>query len=149
MTIIRAPEGHAVDVLGDGVVIKLASERSPHGMAVVLVTVPPGSFLPPVAHREEEEIYFVLEGRLLMHFEGQEVELGRWDMAHVPPGTFHGYRNDGEQEVRFLSWTVGGPMDQFFVEMSRNVKSLPQDGPKMAELLDRFGITMPGGPAEP
>jgi mannose-6-phosphate isomerase-like protein (cupin superfamily) len=146
MSLIREQDGHSVNVLGDSVTIKLPSEASTHGMAVVAVTVPPGSFLPPVAHKAEEEVYFVLEGRLAMHLDGEEVVLGKWDMAHVPPGVFHGYRNDTDQPVRFLSWTVGGPTDRFFVEMSRNVKSLPQDGARMAELLDRFGITMPGAP---
>lgn len=146
MSLIREQEGHTVNVLGDSVTIKLPSAHSPNGMSIVSVTVPPGSFLPPVAHKTEEEVYFVLDGRLNMHLDGEEILLNRWDMAHVPPGIFHGYRNDTDQPVHFLSWTVGGPMDRFFVEMSRSVKALPQDGARMAALLDEFGITMPGPP---
>lgn len=64
----------------------------------------------------------------------------------VPPRTVHGYGNHRDEPVRFLAWTVGGPIDQFFVAMSQRVKQMPQDASAMAEITARFGVQMVGAP---
>ena len=67
-------------------------------------------------------------------------------VVDVPPGTVHGYANQSRSTARFLAWTVGGPIDQFFEEMSRRVRQMPQDAPAMAEITARFGVQMIGPP---
>ena len=67
MNVIRSGEGAALKVLGDQVTVKLASADSQHGLAIVTVEVPPRSGTPCVTHAKEEEVYFVLEGELVMH----------------------------------------------------------------------------------
>jgi mannose-6-phosphate isomerase-like protein (cupin superfamily) len=52
------------------------------------------------AHTHEvEEVFFVLQGRLMVFFEdeaGNRVEtvLGQWDCASCPAGVIHGYQNN-------------------------------------------------------
>lgn len=140
MHIIRSSEGHQVDVLGDRVNIKVASDQSPFGMSIVVVDVPPNSGTPCVAHTNEEEVYFVLEGELFMHTPTERHALVPGDMVHLPPGTPHGYRNPGERNARFLAWTVGGSMDKFFVSMAERVRRLPDDLPAMGAVLQEFGV---------
>jgi quercetin dioxygenase-like cupin family protein len=41
-------------------------------MAVMVVEVPPGGFVPPHTHAKEEESYFMLEGTMTMHLGDQE-----------------------------------------------------------------------------
>lgn len=67
MNVTRRDEGQVLQVLGDRVTVKLPSGRSPHGMSIVDVVLPPGSGTPCVTHDKEEEVYFLLEGELLMH----------------------------------------------------------------------------------
>jgi quercetin dioxygenase-like cupin family protein len=140
MNIIRSTDGQRVQVLGDAVTIKIPSAASPFGQAIVTVDVPPGSGTPCVTHATEEEVYFVLDGELLMHAPGQEVRLAPGDMVHLPPRTPHGYRNPGERPARFLAWTVGGPMDQFFLKMADRVTALPRDFEAMRALMDEHGV---------
>lgn len=140
MNIIRKQEGRCVQVLGDAVTIKIPSARSPFGQAIVTVEVPPGSGTPCVTHAAEEEVYFVLEGELVMHAPDGDVRLQSGDMVHLPPLTPHGYRNPTDAVTRFLAWTVGGPMDDFFVGMSEQVKTLPQDFGAMQALMDKHGV---------
>lgn len=140
MNVIRSNEGRKVGVLGDLVSIKVASSASTYGMAIVVVEVPPGSGTPCVTHAREEEVYFVLEGELYMHTPTEKHTLQAGDMVHLPPGTPHGYRNPGNGVARFLAWTVGGPMDEFFVSMSERVREMPRDLPVMGEILERFGV---------
>lgn len=140
MNVIRSSEGTALKVLGDQVTVKLASAGSPYGQAIVTVEVPPGSGTPCVTHAKEEEVYFVLEGELLMHTPTERHHLRVGDMVHLPPLTPHGYRNPGERTARFLAWTVGGPMDQFFVRMAESVHELPRDLAEMQAAMQAHGV---------
>jgi len=140
MNVTRRDEGQVLQVLGDRVTVKLPSGRSPHGMAIVDVVVPPGSGTPCVTHDKEEEVYFLLEGELLMHTPTARHHLHPGDLVHLPPLTPHGYRNPGEQPARFLAWTVGGPMDQFFERMAQDVQELPRDLSRMHAAMEAFGV---------
>ena len=57
------------------------------------------------AHTHEvEEVFFVLQGHLMVFFEdeaGKRVEtvLGPWDCASCPPGVIHGYHNNTLEPV--------------------------------------------------
>ena len=140
MHILRSDEGTTLQVLGDVVTIKLPSAQSPHGLAIVTVVVPPGSGTPCVTHEKEEEVYFVLEGELLMHTQNERHHLYPGDMVHLPPGMPHGYRNPAEKPARFLAWTVGGPMDRFFMKMAESVHELPRDLTRMQSVMAEHGV---------
>lgn len=142
MKIVRSQEGRQVKVLSDDVCIKLASDESSRQMSVVTVDLPPGGFVPPHTHADEEEGYYVLDGEMKMFLGAELVELKAGDFVHVPEQTVHGYRNDSSRPCRFLAWTVGGPIDRFFIEMSENVREIPQDLPKMPDILARYRIRM-------
>jgi quercetin dioxygenase-like cupin family protein len=142
MSIVHSSECVPLRVLDDTLHLLLRSQDSTHRMAAMTVAVPAGSGVPPHRHRSEEEGYFVLEGELLLTLDGQEHRMRPGDFAHVPPGTSHGYRNPGPDTVRFLAWTVGGPIDRFFVEMSEQVRAMPDDAPAMALLAQRYGVEM-------
>ena len=54
----------------------------------------------------EEEVFLVPEGTAAIIWEtkdGQRVErkLNEWDMVYIPPGIFHGARNDGDTDAPF------------------------------------------------
>ena len=100
-------------------------------MSAMVVDVPPGGAVPPHTHGKEEEGYFVLEGELELTIGEDTHTLAAGDFGHVPPRTVHGYTNASAAPVRFLAWTVGGPIDQFFEEMSRRVRQMPQDAPAL------------------
>lgn len=140
MNVTRREEGQVLQVLGDRVTVKLPSSRSPHGMSIVDVVVPPGSGTPCVTHDQEEEVYFLVEGELLMHTPTEHHHLHPGDLVHLPPLTPHGYRNPGQQPARFLAWTIGGPMDQFFARIAQDVQELPRDLPRMQAAMDAFGV---------
>jgi quercetin dioxygenase-like cupin family protein len=146
MSVVRAESVEALAVLGDRVRILLRSGDSAHRMAVMDVEVPPGGEVPPHRHRVEEEGYLVLDGRLEMTVGDETTSLGRGDFAHVPAGTVHGYRNGGTTPARFLAWTVGGAIDEFFTAMHREVRRMPDDLPRLQDVMARFGVE-PVGPA--
>lgn len=133
-----------IQVLSDQLRLLLRSTDSPSQMSAMVVDVPPGGFVPPHLHRQEEEGYFVIEGALTLTIADVTRTLEAGDFGHVPPRTVHGYANQGSVPVRFLAWTVGGPIDEFFEAMNQRVKQMPQDAPAMAEITARFGVQMVG-----
>lgn len=146
MSFARTSDIQPIRVLTDDLRLLLRSDDSPFRMSAMVVDVPPGGFVPPHSHGREEEGYFVLEGRLALTIDGHTRTLAPGDFGHVPPGTDHAYANEGGQPVRFLAWTVGGPIDQFFEAMSRRVRHMPEDAAAMAELTARYGVHMAGAP---
>ncbi|OSZ63222.1 hypothetical protein CAP39_14245 [Sphingomonas sp. IBVSS1] len=135
-----------IRVLADELRLLLRSAHSPAAMSVMVVDVPPGGSVPPHSHAAEEECYFLLDGMLDLMVAGETRRLGPGDFGHVLPGTLHGYANAGSDPVRFLAWTAGGPVDEFFEEMSRKVTEMPRDADRMAMLTRRYGINMAGPP---
>lgn len=129
-----------VQVLGDRIDIRLSADDSPGKLSFVTVEVPPGSFIPPCSHDVEEECYVVLEGELHVTLGDEERALRAGDAAHVPPGTVHAYCNKGAQPVRFAAFGVGGPLDRFFVDMSKAVLEMPRDAAAMLRLMQKYGV---------
>ncbi len=142
MAFARTRDTAPIQVLSDQLRLLLRSADSPSQMSAMVVDVPPGGFVPPHSHDREEEGYFVLDGELALAIGAEERTLAQGDFGHVPPGTLHGYANRGERPVRFLAWTVGGPIDRFFEAMSTGVREMPRDAAAMAEITARFGVRM-------
>jgi quercetin dioxygenase-like cupin family protein len=145
MRFVHAHEGQSLRVLRDTVNVKLPSAASSNRLAVVVVDVPPESFVPLVSHRDEEECYYVLEGRLRVTLGREERELAPGDLVHIPPRTPHAYRNASADTVRFLAFTVGGPIDGFFAELAERVQEMPRDAAAMAQAMARFGVVPEAG----
>lgn len=144
MTVLRSHAGQNLKVLSDQVCIKLKSTASSNRMAVMTVDVPPEGAVPPHTHAQEEESYFMLEGAIVMQLGSEELTIEPGDFVHVPAGTIHGYKNQSNQHARFLVWSIGGAIDEFFTEMAEKVRVLPDDLPKMPEILEKYGIQMMG-----
>jgi quercetin dioxygenase-like cupin family protein len=143
MKIVRSNEGRQVKVLTDDMCIKLGSKESKRMLSVMTLDIPVGSFVPPHFHAVEEESFYVLEGSLTMLVDQGQVEVRAGDFVHLPEETMHGYRNDGQSTCRVLVMTAGGPLDSFFIEMSDNIKNIPEDLPKMPDILAKYRIEMP------
>lgn len=146
MPFTRTSDVVPIQVLSDQLRLLLRSDDSAFQMSAMVVDVPPGGFVPPHTHAREEEGYFVLDGELTLTIGDRSRALGPGDFGHVPPRTLHGYANTTSAPVRFLAWTVGGPIDHFFEAMSEGVQQMPRDAGALAEITARFGVQMAGPP---
>jgi mannose-6-phosphate isomerase-like protein (cupin superfamily) len=66
------------------------------------LVVPPRVTIGQHRHGENEEIYFIIEGRAIMNINGQEHEVTPGDFIVNHPGWEHGLRNESEHEVKLL-----------------------------------------------
>jgi mannose-6-phosphate isomerase-like protein (cupin superfamily) len=63
----------------------------------------PGRELEAHVHDDEDDAFYVLEGRLTFLFGDEEVVAPPGTFVLVPPGVEHGFRNDGHEAVRMLN----------------------------------------------
>ena len=53
-------------------------------------------------HKEQEELYFVLSGKLQFKFGDEIVEVGKHEAVRVPPGTWRGVWNDEAEDAELI-----------------------------------------------
>ena len=86
-----------LNVLGAPMIVKEEA-----GLFVAEHPVPPGYFVPPHRHEADDELLYVMEGRLTLIREAGESEAAAGTCARFARGDLHGFRNDTEETVRLL-----------------------------------------------
>ena len=71
-----------------------------------LVTLRPGQRNRVHIHERQEEVYLVIEGELTLVVDGEDVVLGRHEIARVPPSVRRQLTNPGKDPVVLLA--IGG-----------------------------------------
>lgn len=71
------------------------------------VELPPGVSIGTHAHGDDEEIYFIVEGRGEMVQNGERFRVETGDLILNRAGWSHGLLNDGSEPLRVLVWEVG------------------------------------------
>lgn len=121
-------------------------------LSIVEFTAPPGDMPPLHRHDREDELFYVLDGRVAVHQPGrrQEGERGTAMLAerHVP----HAYEVLGSAPATFLVVATPAGFEEFVAEVARNAggPGLPDSGEpdpeKMAAVAMRYGIELLGPP---
>jgi mannose-6-phosphate isomerase-like protein (cupin superfamily) len=91
-----------------------------------------------VLYDRQEEIYFVVEGGGMLHYEDQVQALRKHDFTYLPPGVKHSLSNNSDQPLRVF---VMG----FKIPSSISI-GVPVPHPKVANLEDAKEETVSGHP---
>lgn len=67
---------------------------------------PPGTFVPPHIHADQDEFIRVLEGEFDLVLDGAKASAGAGDMIRLPMGQSHGIFNNSGAPVRALFWVT-------------------------------------------
>ena len=90
----------AWNILGQTYVPKSRSDHSFSWHA----TFPPGTFVPPHIHPDQDEYLYILEGRLEFMLDGADEFATAGDTVRLPMGKPHGIFNKSEQIAKTLFW---------------------------------------------
>ena len=132
--IVQGGEGETLEVFGDSIQFKLGGAETGGNLVVGLVTVPPGGGPPPHVHRNEDELFVILEGRFSVLAAGEWIEVGPGGVAYTPRGNVHTFRNIGDSPGRF--WLVVTPSGfEHFYAKAAEVLSVPGP-PNMARIME-------------
>jgi quercetin dioxygenase-like cupin family protein len=69
-------------------------------------SLPPGTFVPPHIHPDQDEFLYILEGRFTFLLDGQEVIGEPGDLVKLPRGVPHGIFNKSESTIKTLFWVT-------------------------------------------
>ena len=116
-------------------------------MNAIEITLRHGQMPPLHAHPADEELS-VLEGRLTVYAEGQEIELAAGESWVSPAGVPHTYRATSAR-VRLVAATearAAGSYEQFLQAVAEPATLSPEDEANLAVLAAATGITVLGRP---
>ena len=115
------PAGTGPLFLGPGAKITflVTGEQSGGACFIFEGVTPPGGGPPPHIHHREEESFYLLQGNLTIQAAGRTIQASPGDFVHIPRGTVHSFRNEGNVDARLLTTvSPGGPagLEKFFAE---------------------------------
>jgi quercetin dioxygenase-like cupin family protein len=142
----------SLQILGELVAYKIASDQTGGAYSLFEVETPPGSGMPPHVQHREDEAFYVLEGEYEFLVDGRTIKAEAGSLIYVPKGNLHAHKNVGKEPGRMLaSQTPGGLHERFFEEIGvetkdtltpRDSEELPDMG-SIAKIAAVYGIELP------
>lgn len=144
--LIRKGQATSLDVLGTRVQFLCESESTAGAWSLMETQLPKGSGPPPHQH-DWDEAYYVLAGEVVFTLGSETLAVSAGDFVYSPRNVVHGFKGVSEEPARLLIFDAPSHAGSFFKEVDRQVKSLPDDLPKLRGIGERHGVRfkVPGG----
>ena len=113
---VAAGEGERVWIVGDTMTFKATADQTGGSMAAVEALAAPGGGPPLHIHRDEDEMWYVIDGEFEILAGEETLRLGAGGFAFVPRGTLHRFENVSDTPSRVLIVFTPGGFDGFFFE---------------------------------
>ncbi len=125
------------------ILVRVSSEES-GGAFTLFEEVPPLADTPLHVHRDEDELFYILEGDHVIRVGEEEFTVGPGDIVFAPRGIPHSQRRVVPGEGRELVLTAPGGFERFFRELA-GAHTEGSLGPEAyAAASERFGVTWLG-----
>ncbi len=112
-------------------------------MAVFEEIVPPGSGPPRHTHRNQLEVFHIIEGSIKFEVNGKLFERGAGAVAIVPAGAVHAFRNIGTMPaVIHFEMLPAGDSEEAFDRM------ITEDIGDVEAFFDKYGMDLSGPPLD-
>jgi quercetin dioxygenase-like cupin family protein len=145
---MTAPSGDPIHV-GQLTIRYLVDGSGTKSLGVFELEVPPGSNVPPPhSHTHNEEIVYVLEGRLRYTVDGASRDLAPGETMFTPKGGVHGFSNPFETTARALIMNSPDIGAEYFRDVAAIVRAPgPPDKAALVAMMSRYGLVLPAPPA--
>lgn len=153
MTTLKMLEPGAGDtywLLGTLTTVKADAADTDGRLTVVEFEIPSGWSVPPHRHREEDELFYVLDGEVTFWCDGGEATFTRGGMAWLPRMKPHTFTVTGSTPARLFNFHTGPLFGQLLNEIGQPAAELrlpdaPSEEPDpqaIARVFDRAGIDL-------
>ena len=119
-------------------------------LSLIEQVIPPGFASPWHVHHNEDESFYVLDGRMTVVVGDRAATLNGGDYGLGPRGIPHGFRIEGTKPTRLLLMTSGGTFAEFVRETSVPAEGTtpPEpneaDLPRLVAVAERYGLSILG-----
>ncbi len=125
-----------LNVMGAAMIV-----RRDAGLFVAENPVPPGYFVPPHRHGDDEETLLVMEGELTLIGENGETTAGPGTCVTFAPGDLHGFRNDAAASAKILVIASPGlQLAEMFRHFDRAARKGPLAPPDVVAIAAQYGV---------
>lgn len=133
-------EGTVWSVLGEQIISKVPSRDTAGAYSVIEEVTPPGGGPPPHVHQREDEIFYVIEGKM-------KFQIGHWS-AYAPAGSViaaprnvaHAFKNVGDAPSKMLVVIMPGVFDEFFLRLHDMAGQGPPAMDAVEQLAAEYGV---------
>ena len=136
----RGNEGEWLSFAGLTILVRVPSEAS-GGAYTLFEEVPPLADTPLHVHRDEDELFYVLEGEHVFRVGDDEHTVGPGGFVLAPRGVPHSQRRIVPGEGRELVLVTPGGLEGFFRELAAAETAGTLGPDAYASASERFGIT--------
>ena len=137
---LAAGEGERLTFGEVNVLVRVPGEAS-GGAFSLFEEVPPLQDTPLHVHRDEDELFYVLEGAHVFRVGDEEYEVGPGGVVFAPRGIPHSQRRVVAGEGRELVLTTPGGFDGFFRELAAADQAGTLGPDAYKAVSERFGVT--------
>jgi mannose-6-phosphate isomerase-like protein (cupin superfamily) len=137
---LHGDEGERLSFAGVTIVVRVTSEAS-GGAFSLFEEVPPLLDTPLHVHRDQDELFYVLEGKHVYRVGDEEYAVGPGGLVFAPRGIPHSQRRVVSGEGRQLVVTTPGGFEGFFRELAAAEEAGTIGRDAYAAASARFGIT--------
>ncbi len=133
-----APVADALWFGNTRVAIRLTSAAGQDGICVIEHQAPFGDSPPLHVHRNEDEVFHVLEGSLRFRVDDRELTAGAGETVVAPKAVPHTYRIESAKGARFLTITRGSDLESMVRAASRPAlhPGLPEAAVPTSEMVE-------------
>ena len=116
-------QGQTLSVVGDTYRILISGEQTNHAYAIIDMLIPPGGGPGPHAHRDFQEMFYIVEGEIEFKKEGGSYTAKTGSFVNVPlGGAVHSFKNTSDKVAHMLCTVVPAGLDSFFQEIGKSVE---------------------------
>lgn len=117
--IIRQGEVESLKAFGWDVKFMARSKDTGGTFAAFVWSLKPGEGPRPHWHAVQDEYFYVLSGTYHLVLGDEECELHPGDLAFVPRGFVHTFKNSSHSVGQLLEWSIPGVNEDWFTEISK------------------------------
>lgn len=146
---IPAEAGERLAFLGMELILKITSDMSGGTLFAAVQIGPPGSGVPLHIHHNDDEFFFLIEGRLRMLVGDDRFDMAVGDTVMLPKGTPHAFAIIGEQPARFLVTVDLSPDSDYETMFAGLVGLAPTEFERIVEICAANNVEFMAPPVMP
>jgi mannose-6-phosphate isomerase-like protein (cupin superfamily) len=145
--VLRPGEAPSVQIGGLGAVHLVDAAATAGACTLVEHPLEARSLGSPIhTHRHEDELTYVLEGRIGLLLGDEEIEATPGTLVHKPRDVPHAFWNATDEPARLLELIVPAGFERFFDEIAvlfpEDREPTDEELARFAEISDRYGLVM-------
>lgn len=135
ISIVVPPNGgRSIKAFGAEMIFHLTGEQTEGRQTVSTILSGPGQAPPLHYHENEDETFWVLEGRMSFYIDGQWREVEPGSMVFAPKRSIHSLKNVGTEMARILCIASPSGFETFFARCAEEFAK--PGGPDMARIVE-------------